>query len=152
MTDRYHNPFAGIDVHVPAEFHEDISRYAGRDGKTIIDDSPFPRMVDVWFLAICIAAREGMKPADVSKYETKKVIDGSIFGSDPWRIHVLMLVALSQTDDIDITLEPRKMMAIANGLAVAGLPHVLDMLKGDGEPIWNLSESIETMLLKKKAA
>ena len=41
----------------------------------------------------------------------------------------------------------------ATGLAVAGLPKVLEMLKdGDAEPIWNLSDAIDTLLCKEKAA
>lgn len=39
------------------------------------------------------------------------------------------------------------MMAVANGFAVAGLPHLVEMLKdGDAEPIWNLSEEIEVLM------
>lgn len=153
MAERYFNPFAGIDVSVPIEFHDDISRYSQREGRAIIDQSPFPRMVDMWFLAVCTAARLGLEPADTSKYETRKIIEGSIFGSDPWRVHTLMLVAIAHTGGVDIVSEPRRMMAIANGLAVAGLPKVLEMLKdGDGDPIWNLSGSVELLITPKRAA
>ncbi len=41
------------------------------------------------------------------------------------------------------------MMALANGLAVAGLPKVIEMLKeGDAEPIWNLSDATDAILRK----
>src|SRR5712692_5804183 len=102
MADRYFNPFQGIDVSIPVEFHEDITRYSQREGKPIIDQSPFPRMVDMWFLAVCIAARDKLQPADIGKYETKKIIEGSIFSSDPWRVHTLMLIAIAQTGSVDI--------------------------------------------------
>lgn len=153
MADRYFNPFQAIDINVPVEFHEAFTRYSQTGGNTIIDQSPFPRMVDLWFLSVCVAARLGLKPVDLGKYETKKIIDGSIFGSDPWRVHTLMLLAIGKTGDVDIVSEPRKMMALANGLAVAGLPKVIDMLKeGDGEPIWNVSDAIDEILRKQKAA
>lgn len=153
MADRYFNPFQGIDVSIPIEYHDDISRYSQREGRAIIDQSPFPRMVDMWFLAVCIAARLGLEPADTSKYETRKIIEGSIFGSDPWRVHTLMLVAIAYTGGVDIVSEPRRMMAIANGLAVAGLPKVLEMLKdGDGDPIWNLSGAVEVLITPKRVA
>lgn len=49
--------------------------------------------------------------------------------------------------------EPHRMMAIANGLTAAGIPHVVDMLRdGDEEPIWNLSEAINEILRNQKAA
>lgn len=153
MADRYFNPFQAIDINVPVEFHEAFTRYSQRSADAIIDQSPFPRMVDLWFLAVCVAARLGLEPSDISKNETKKIIDGSIFGSDPWRVHTLMLIAIGIAGDVQIVSEPRKMMGIASGLAVAGLPKVIEMLKdGDAEPIWNLSDAIDTLLRKEKAA
>lgn len=147
MPDRYYNPFQGIDVSVPVELHDDMWRYSQREGKAVIDQSPFPRMVDFWFLALCIAARLNLKPVDLNKSETRKIIDGSIFSSDPWRVHTLMLLAIAHTGEVEIVSEPRRMMTIANGLAVAGMPKVIDMLKDNkGEPIWNLSEAIEKLL------
>lgn len=147
MADRYFNPFQAIDINVPVEFHEAFTRYCQTSGNAIIDQSPFPRMVDLWFLAICVASRLGLEPADTAKHETRKIIDGSIFSSDPWRVHTLMLIAIGKTGDVRIVSEPRKMMALANGLAVAGLPKVIEMLKdGDAEPIWNLSDAIDRII------
>jgi hypothetical protein len=108
-------------------------------------------MVDMWFLAVCVAARDKLQPADPSKYQTRKIIEGSIFSSDPWRVHTLMLIAIAQTGSVDIVSEPRKMMTLANGLAIAGLPKLLTMLQeGGGDPIWNLSESIESLVKQKR--
>jgi hypothetical protein len=99
-----------------------------------------------------VAARLDLQPVDISKLETKKIIDGSIFTSDPWRVHTLMLIAIIKADDVNVVSEPRKMMGIANGLAVAGLPSVIDMLKdGEGEPIWNLSDAVDGLLRKNAA-
>ncbi len=145
--DRYYNPFQAIDINVPVEFHEAFTRYCQRSADAIIDQSPFPRMVDLWFLSVCVAARLGLEPADITKYDTTKIIDGSIFSSDPWRIHILMLIAIAKTDNVEIVTEPRKVMTLANGLAVAGLPAVIRMLKeGSAEPIWNLSDAIDSIL------
>ena len=153
MVDRYFNPFAAIDISVPVQLHDAFSRYCQREAGAIIDQSPFPRMVDLWFLAVCVAAQEGLDPIDPGKHDSRKIIDGSIFGSDPWRVHAIMLVAIGQAGDIDIVSEPRKMMNLANGLAVAGLPKVIDMLKdGDSEPIWNISDAIHEILRRQKAA
>ena len=150
MADRYFNPFQAIDINVPVEFHEAFTRYCQRSADAIMDQSPFPRMVDLWFLSVCVAARLGLEPSDISKYETRKIIDGSIFGSDPWRVHMLMLIAIGKTGDVQIVSEPRKIMTLASGLAVAGLPEVIEMLKGgDAEPIWNLSDAVDTLLRKE---
>lgn len=152
MADRYYNPFQAIDINVPVEFHEAFTRYCQRSADAVIDQSPFPRMVDLWFLSVCVAARLGLEPADTSKYDTRKIIDGSIFSNDPWRVHMLMLIAIGKTGDVHIVSEPRKMMALAHGLAVAGLPKVIEMLKdGEAEPIWNLSDAVDSLLRKEKA-
>ncbi|HZR18715.1 MAG TPA: hypothetical protein VFE51_15595 [Verrucomicrobiae bacterium] len=152
MPDRYYNPFQGIDITVPIEFRDSFQKYCQTAGRAVLDQSPFPRMVDMWFLAACLGARLNLEPLDLSKYETYKIIEGSIFGSDPWRIHTLMMIAISKTGDVQIVSEPRRMMACANGLAVAGLPRLLDMLKdGGADPIWNLSESIGTLLQSSSA-
>ena len=149
MADRYFNPFQAIDINVPVEFHEAFTRYCQRSADAVIDHSPFPRMVDLWFLSVCVAARLGLEPADIAKYDTRKIIDGSIFSSDPWRVHTLMLIAIGHSGDVQIVSEPRKMMALASGLAVAGLPEVIEMLKdGGAEPIWNLSDSVDRILRK----
>lgn len=152
MADRYFNPFQAIGINVPVELHEAFTRYCQTVGNAVIDQSPFPRMVDLWFLSVCVAARLDLEPVDIGKYETKKIIDGSIFGSDPWRVHTLMLVSIGKTGDVQIVADPRRMMALASGLAVAGLPKVVEMLKeGDAEPIWNLSDSLDDLLRKQKA-
>ena len=152
MEDRYYNPFQAIDINVPVEFHEAFLRYCQTSGGGVIDQSPFPRMVDLWFLSVCVAARLDLEPRDIRKFDTKKIIDGSIFGSDPWRVHTLMLIAIAKTGNVEVVSEPREMMALASGLAVAGLPRVIDMLKeGDSEPIWNLSDAIDEMLRKRNA-
>lgn len=147
MADRYFNPFQAIDIYVPVEFHEAFSRYCQTSGNVIVDQNPFPRMVDLWFLSMCVAARYTLEPEDIGNLDCRKIIDGSIFGSDPWRVHTLMLVAIGVSGNVDIVSKPRKMMAIASGLAVAGLPKVIEMLKGgDAEPIWNISDAIDAML------
>ena len=147
MPDRYSNPFQTSDINVPVEFHEAFTRYCQKSTDTSIDQSPFPRMVDLWFLSVCVAVRLDLKPADIGKFKTRKIIDGSIFSSDPWRVHVLMLIAISKTGNVQIVSKPREIITLVSGLAVAGLPKVLEMLQsGDAEPIWNLSDEIDEML------
>ena len=147
MAGRYSNPFQAIDISVPIEYHEAFERYSQRSANAKADDSPFPRMIDLWFLAVCVGARLGLEPVDTSKQETRKIIDGSIFASDPWRVEMLMLIAIGRTDDVATVSEPRKVMALASGLAVAGLPRVVEMLKdGEAQAIWNLSDAIDLLI------
>ena len=60
-----------------------------------------------------------------------------------------MLIAIKKTGSVEIVSEPRQVMTLANGLAVAGLPRVVEMLKdGDAEPIWNISDALDEILRK----
>lgn len=149
---RYHNPFAGRDLIAPIELREFYDRYCQSGGGAAVDRSPFPRRVDFWFAGLSLAARKQLKPVDLSKKETFKFIEGSIFDRDSWRVQTLMLIAIAVEDNVEIVGEPRRMMAIANGLAAAGVPLIVEMLRdGDQYPIWNLSDSLDHMLLEQEA-
>jgi len=103
-------------------------------------------MVDMWFLALCIGAREGKKE-DLSNVKMHKFMDGTVLSSDPWRIDALMLLAISLTEDPAIVTEPGKIIHLANEYAAGGLADVIDMLKeGDADPIYNLSDNLEQVI------
>jgi len=145
--ERIHNPFQSFDVSIPIEFHDDVVRFTLKDGGSTPDQSPFTRMIDIWFLAMMVAVREGLKPVSMSGMKTIKIIDGTIFSSDPWRIWLLQMVAITYIDDVSIVCEPKQIMNLASDLAVAGFPRVFDMLKqGSGDPIWNLSDAVQAMI------
>ena len=104
-------------------------------------------------MGMSLAARKELSPVNFAKQETFKFMEGSIFDRDSWRVQTVMLVAIAAEDDVEVVGEPRRMMAIVNGLAAAGVPHVTEMLQdGDQDPIWNFSEALDEMLRKKKTA
>ena len=145
MPQQYHNPFAGINLVYPLEQRGDYERFCqpGSD----IDHSPFPRMVDLWFTGLAIAAREGRKAVDLSGRETSNFITGAIFDRDSWRVQVVMLVAITVEGGVEVVGDANRMMTIANGLAAAGVPRIVEMLEGaEAEAIWNLSEAVYSVL------
>ena len=155
MTQRYYNPFAGIDLIVPIEQDSDYDLYCQTGSRASIDQSPFPRKVDLWFVGLSLAVRKQLTPVDLSKRKTSKFNDGSILGrddSDSWRVQAIMLVAIAIVGNVEIVGESRRMIAIANGLAAAGVPHIVEMIRdGDLDPIWNLSDAFDEILRNQKA-
>jgi len=152
MSSRYFNPFQGLDVRVPNRFREEFGRYcqthSDDGGKSSALHSPFPRMIDMWFLAVCLGAQEG-KPAEYDAKDTYKIIDASIFSSDPWRIDALVLLAIGYENNVEIVNQPREVLTLASGFAVAGMDKLLKMIKeGDSDPIWNLSDELDHLLKK----
>ena len=126
------NAFAGTDIQLPEKFQEYFHTYCltrTEGSRNNAEDSPFPRMVDMWFLALCIAFKENLKPALESRGKTYKAIEGVVFGSDSWRSNALMLLAIAHSGKVEITDKPQEMMRIANGYALAGLPRLIAILE-----------------------
>ena len=146
MVQQYHNPFASTDLLVPSEQHGFYHQYCQRIGDTSIDHSPFPRMVDLWFAGLSLAARKQLKQTKLGR-KPVKIVEGSIFDSDSWRVQAVMLIAIAVEGNVEIVREPSRMMTIANGLAAAGVPDIVEMLRdGNQAPIWNLSDSLDEIL------
>ena len=143
MTQRYFNHFAGLNLVYPAEQKEHYERFCQTGTRSSIDRSPFPRMVDLWFAGLSMAAGRELKPVDLSRQETSNFITGAIFDRDSWRVQAVMLAAIAVDDSVEVVGDSNRMMAIANGLAAAGIPIIVGMLQeGDQESIWNLSEAL----------
>ncbi len=145
---QYYNPFAGFYLVYPVEQEPEYHRYCQTGGREPIDQSPFGRMVDLWFAGLSVATRKGLPPIDLAGRKTSNMIQGAIFdGKDSWRVQFLMLVAIALEDDVAVVERPNRIMAIANGLAAAGVPHVAALLQsGEQLPIWNLTDALETMI------
>ena len=145
---QYYNPFAGIYLVYPVEQEPEYHRYCQTAGREPIDQSPFGRMVDLWFAGLSVATRKELSPVDLSGKKTSNMTQGAIFdGKDSWRVQFLMLVAIAMEDDVAVVERPNRMMAIANGLAAAGVPHVVEMLQsGEQTPIWALTDAVESIL------
>ena len=63
----------------------------------------------------------------------------------------MMLIAIAVENDVEIVGEPRRMMTIANGLAAAGIPHIVEMLRdGHQDPIWNLSDALDELFQQQE--
>ena len=149
MAQQYHNPFAGLHLIAPVDQREVYDQYCQGQGtrSANVDQKPFHRMVDFWFAGLLLAARKQLKPVNLGKQKTFKFIDGSIFDRNSWRVQAVMLVAIATEDNVEIVGQPSRMITIANGLAAAGVPHIVKMLsKGTHDPIWNLSDAFEELL------
>lgn len=87
-----------------------------------------------------------MEPVDLSKSQTTRFVEGSILDSDPWRIHFLRLIAMQRRGP-EILTNPPEIASLANGLAAAGVPCIVEMLTdGDQLPVWNFTRAMENLL------
>ena len=145
MPSKYYNPFQTLELRYPEELREAVTRYtqrweAGKESDP--EEAPFPRYIDMWFLAVCVGAQMG-KRQPITRETSHKFIEGSIFQSDPWRVELLELLAIGFTGDPQVIRNPRDVIQLANELAAAGMPQVIEMLhEGRAQPIWNLSQQV----------
>ena len=144
--------FAGQQIGPDKSFQEFISACShGTGTRTIeasdIDQKPFRRNVDVWFFALCLAVRKGLKP---QKVETPyNMIEGSILAD--WQSNAIALIASTETEGLDVITDSRKMLRIANELANAGMPEVKSIIEKSGmSPLWNISETCCDLLSENK--
>lgn len=140
---KYFNPFQSLELRFPEQYREEVEKYTrtGSAAGTSPSRAPFPRMVDLWWLAVCVAARRGKR--EPVREKMHKFMEGSILASDPWRIEQLCLMVIGFTGSTEILRTPPDVVQLANELAAAGLPTVLEWLQsGRSEPIFNVSEQI----------
>ena len=68
------------------------------------------------------------------------------FNTDNWQTQAIMLIAIAVEGNLEVVLNPGRMMEIANSLAAAGVPYIVKMLnEGSDSPIWNLSDAFEEL-------
>ena len=143
MAQQYDNPFHNMQIISPETQRDDYDHYCQTgQQRAKADTSPFPRKVDLWFTGLSLAVRKNLQPIDLTKEKTVNIISGDIFNTDGWQAQTIMLIAIAVEGKVEVVLEPRRMMDIANSLAAAGVDQIIKMLnEGSQKPIWNLSEA-----------
>ena len=128
------NPFAGLDIMIADDYrpHFDtfVQRREGKGSRPV--HQPFARNIDMWFVAICLAVKKGLKPASPSG-KMYKAAEGVVLSSDPWRQTALTLLAIAESDDATI-VNPKK-LSPERSAAVCGQCHAY-AYPGDEEEWW----------------
>jgi hypothetical protein len=125
------NVFSGLHIDMPEKFKEYFHAFCltRHDGSVNSpENSPFPRMVDMWFAALCIAVNKGLDPITIGSEKTYKAIECNVL-DDGWRSNALTLLSITHTGSIDVIDKPHDMLRIANSYAIAGLPVLIDILE-----------------------
>jgi len=139
------NPYAAQDLYVPREWHDSYQRYTiqARAEVKDLDATPFPRMIDMWWSALCIGVREGRRSPLGEK--PTKFADGAILGSDPWRVTHLGLLALAE-EGADVLERPAEVVKIACEFAATGSEWLVGVMAGHAKPMKPLAASLRGLL------
>lgn len=138
------NPYANLELKIPAQYSEDFKKYTGRfkpeDGSAKdIDRSPFDRYVDLWWAAIGVGVAEGRVS---NTDDSEKFVTGVVLNADPWRITHLELLAIAHSGSTNVIGKPGEIIDIANGYAATGVPILVEILLKKSEPIWDVSNEL----------
>ncbi|WP_137227199.1 hypothetical protein [Shewanella sp. MEBiC00475] len=137
------NHFANYQIAIPAKFQEKIKKYC-RTGGTSVDtfNAPFKRQVDFWFVALCIAFKEGLIKEKVK--DTYNATTAAILSNDSYRIHLMYLIALAEIKDENILTDSKAVFDICSEYANAGIPYLIELLDDpDQKPLWNIYDYLE---------
>lgn len=137
------NIFAQYQIEMPKVYQEQIKRYVSTSGQNESrENAPFGRQVDFWYMALCIAFKEGLSP--VKEKDTYNATTAEILSRDSFRITQMQMIALAITKSEDILLEPKKMFDVCINLANAGIPKLLGILSDtEQSPLWNIYDLLE---------
>jgi len=130
---RDYNPFANLDLHIPAAYREEVKRFTttqGGDGDTSVEWSPFVRYVDLWAAAVAVGAEMGVYVTLDDKDSKHRFIQGSVLQGDLTRIEFLQLLAIGHTGDPYVVKDSRKVIEIAEAYAAGGLPVLMEWMSG----------------------
>ena len=127
------NPYASQDLFVPKAFHDSYERYSkiGRSEGKDLDGAPFPRMIDMWWVALCLGVREDIR---TPLGDTVKFADGAILGSDPWRIAHLGVLALHLSGEEALD-HPGEIIRMSCEYAATGAKQLIEEMAIHGRPM-----------------
>jgi len=150
-----YNPYQSNELRIPSKHLDQVRSYTRSQTESYrtdeVDDSPFERYIDMWFMGLCLAANIGQKSKIKNPH---KFHTGVILTQDPYRIDLIEIVAIADTGDPWVIEDSGQVITIANEYAAAGLSRLLSMLQEGGEkPIWNLTtEMIEKFGVGERAS
>lgn len=138
------NSFANYQISIPTKYQDKVKKYC-RTGGTGSEtfNAPFKRQIDLWFLAVCVAFKEGLLREKVR--DTYNATTAAILSNDSYRIHLLYLIALADSKDEGILTEPKAVLDICTEYANVGIPYIIQLLDDpDQKPIWNMFDYLES--------
>lgn len=139
------NIFAQYPIEMPKAYQEQIRNFVSTGSQNQSrENSPFDRQIDFWFMALCLAFNKGLTP--MKEKNTYNAITAEILNRNPHRIAQMQMIALAETEDPNILLDPKRMLDLCVGLANAGIPMLLKTLsETEATPLWNIYYELEEL-------
>lgn len=140
------NPFATFNLDIPNKYRDHVVKFSQTSGQSPSEEIvPFKRQVDFWYVAFLIGMAKGLDPEE--EKDTYNATPGTIFNTDPYRIHHMQLAYLGRTKDIESLADSRKVFDFCLGVANAGMTPLVTILSEPEErPLWSLFDELEKIV------
>lgn len=129
------NPFTPYTVYIDKDANDKIYDELVKRGSDRIEDYPFETKKDLFVLAACLGAKlDRYKELSSEKHNA---FNGETFNT---RIDVPVLQALAyrKEKDVEVLLEPKRVLEIAQGWANGGIDELYNaILNQPGRPLFN---------------
>lgn len=129
------NPFVPFAVYIEKEANEKIYEELCKRGTDKIEDFPFETKKDLFVLAACVGAKIGSY--NESFHERHNAFNGETFNAKI-DVPILLTLAYKKDKNVDVLLEPKRALEIAQGWANGGINEVYNaILNNPGRPLFN---------------
>ena len=122
--------YGNQDLFLPKEFH---TAFRARLVNQADESVPFNRQVDLWWYAVGLGVRQGVRTPLPSRDALVKFNDGGILEADPWRITHLELLILGEQGETEAS-NPAIVIQTANEYAITGCNTLAQELRGVIDP------------------
>ena len=130
--------YGNQDLFLPKDFH---TAFRARLVSQSDERAPFNRQVDLWWYALGLGVRQGVRTPLPDRDALVKFNDGGILESDPWRITHLELLVMGEQSE-DEASNPGIVIQTANEYAMTGCNTLAEELRGVIDPQLSLLSSI----------
>lgn len=129
------NPFVNISIYIDKVHNDTIYDKLVKRGNEKIEDFPFETKKDLFITAACVGAKnDKFKKLSGNNHNP---FSGEIFNAKV-DVPILMALAYKKEKNIDVLLDPKKVIEIVQGWANGGIEILRDeILENPGRPLYN---------------
>ena len=137
------NPFQAAALRLPKALQPGITELIQRKTGLDVEDSPFPRAIDFWFLSACVAIADGAAQQTGEGAKGWKFNEGTVLRDSRTRIELMELAAIGILGDTEVAKTPEVIVSLFNDCAVLGAPVLLKTVaSGRDTPLRNLIKDL----------
>lgn len=129
------NPFVNVSIYIERKVNDSIYENLAKKGGENVEDYPFETKKDLFLTAACVGAMNDK--FKIITGATHNPFSGETFNPKT-DIPILFALAFKKEHDVEVLLDPKKVIEIAQGWANGGIEILNDFIfDNPGRPLLN---------------